>query len=319
MLLAIQSFDRLTNLSADEALEILARAHPILVHFPIALLLAAALAELGRMLLGRPGRSPAAYYCVVLGTLGALFAGASGWFWADLDPPSAKLADTVAWHRWTAVAAASLATLSFIVGLFAKGEAGARAARIYRLLLFLAAIAVAITGSKGGDLVWGEGHLFEGLDAEPTAPQPAPPEPASAGSPESGGTSSTAGTVDTAAESSLAPGLDIVARVDFDRDVRPIFEASCIECHGPKKKKGGLRLDRRGDLFEGDRDLWVIIPGAPDESLLYELVTLPITDDERMPQDADPLSSQEIDVLRRWIAEGAVWGDDASTREVGDG
>jgi len=316
MPLAIQSFDRLTNLTGAEALEVLSRAHPLLVHFPIALLLAAALAELGRMLLGRPGRSPIAFYCVVLGTLGALVAGVSGWFWADLDPPSAKQADTLAWHRWTAVAAASLATLAFLVGLFANGEAGARAARVYRLLLFLAAGAVTLAGSKGGDLVWGEGHLFEGLEEQPAAPQPDSSESAAKDSAQPGVAPKD---VDMAAAPNLASGIDIVARVDFDRDVRPILEASCVSCHGAKKKKSGLRLDRRGDLFEGDRDLWVIIPGAPEESLLFELVTLPLSDDERMPKDGDPLTVEEIDVLRRWIAQGAVWGDDASSGEVGGG
>lgn len=312
MLIAIQSFERLTNMTGAEALEVLARAHPMLVHFPIALLIAGALAELGRMLLGRPGRSPIAFYCVVLGTLGALLAGVSGWFWADLDPPSARQADMLAWHRWTAVAASSLATLALLVGLFSNGESGARPARVYRLLLFLAAGVVAFAGSKGGDLVWGEGHLFEGLEPLPVEGAPAEPETAEIEErPDS--------RVDPASTPSLTSGLEIAARIDFDRDVRPIFEASCIECHGPEKKKAGLRLDRRGELFEGDRDLWVIIPGSPDESLLIELVMLPVTDSDRMPEDGDPLTEREIEILRRWIAEGAVWGNDEVADEVDGG
>ncbi|MCA8979057.1 MAG: hypothetical protein H6831_14135 [Planctomycetes bacterium] len=314
MQLALQSFERLTNMTGEQALDVLARAHPVLVHFPIALLLAGALAELGRMLLGRPGRSPIAFYCVVLGTLGALVAGVSGWFWADLDPPSAKQADLLAWHRWTAVGAASLAVLALLVGSFSNGESGARAARAYRLLLFLAAAAVSFAGKKGGDLVWGEGHLFEGLEPPPTRDAQTEPQ-----------TSQVESSVDdhaalpTPAEPDLTSGLEIAARVDFDRDVRPIFEASCVRCHGSKKKKGGLRLDREDGLYEGDRDLWVIVPGAPDESLLYELVTLPPDDSDRMPEEDDPLTPDQIDVLRRWIAEGAVWGDDELSSEVGDG
>lgn len=318
MLIALQSFERLTEMTGAEALDVLARAHPMLVHFPIALLLAGALAELGRMLVGRPGRSPIAFYCVVLGTLGALLAGVSGWFWADLDPPSAKQADTLAWHRWTAVAAASLATLALLVGLFSNGESGARAARVYRLLLFLAAGAVAFAGAKGGDLVWGAGHLFEGL--EPSPAETAPAEAQSAAKPESA-----EGRPDARADEAqtvtpdLTSGPEIASRIDFERDVRPIFEASCVSCHGPKKKKAGLRLDRRAGLFEGDRDLWVIIPGSPEDSLLFELVTLPADDVDRMPEDADPLTPHEIDVLRRWISEGAVWGQDELDGEVGGG
>jgi hypothetical protein len=289
------------------------------------------------MLLGRVGRSPAAFYCLVLGMLGALFAGVSGWFWADIDPPSAKQADTLAWHRWTAVAAASLSALAFVVGLFSSGEAGARAARFYRLLLFLAAGAVAFAGAKGGDLVWGEGHLFEGLDARPDGEAAGAQNAAQSNAQNDGDRADAIDATDaieaidaidepqlesdinTALEPDLTSGLEIVARIDFDRDVRPIFEANCVSCHGTKKKKGGLRLDRKGDLFEGERDLWVIIPGAPEDSLLLELVSLPADDEDRMPADENPLEAHEIETLRRWIAEGAVWGDDDSQGAEGDG
>ncbi len=98
--------------------------------------------------------------------------------------------------------------------------------------------------------------------------------------------------------------------VDFERDVRPIFEASCVACHGPEKDKAALRLDVReralAGAYAGTRP--VIVPGKSGESSLYlRLVTE--DEDERMPQKAPRLRSEQIELVRRWIDEGAAWPD----------
>ena len=95
--------------------------------------------------------------------------------------------------------------------------------------------------------------------------------------------------------------------VDFLKDVYPIFEAHCIECHGPKKQKGGIRFDRRETLFEGDEDFIPIVPGKPDQSTVIEMITLDEDDPDRMPKKADKLSDEDIATLRTWIEEGAAW------------
>ncbi len=96
--------------------------------------------------------------------------------------------------------------------------------------------------------------------------------------------------------------------VDFARDIRPIFESVCLKCHGPVKPKGDFRLDSRAAALE---DGEAILPGKSGESLLVQLL---LTDDrkERMPQKAKPLQKEQIDLIRRWIDEGAVWPDDGS-------
>ncbi len=95
--------------------------------------------------------------------------------------------------------------------------------------------------------------------------------------------------------------------VDFLRDVYPIFEASCFECHGPKKQKGKLRLDMREGLFEGDEDFVPVVPGKPDASVLIELVSLPADDPDVMPAEGDHLTEKQIATLRAWIEQGAPW------------
>lgn len=98
--------------------------------------------------------------------------------------------------------------------------------------------------------------------------------------------------------------------IDFVRDVRPIFEKHCYHCHGEDKEKSGLRLDVKEAAFRGGSGHAPnIIPGKPEESPLVRFVRGDEGEELHMPQDGDPLSSEEISLLARWIGEGAVWPD----------
>ena len=96
------------------------------------------------------------------------------------------------------------------------------------------------------------------------------------------------------------------AEVDFVRDIFPILERSCLECHGPQKDKGDLRLDLKAHAFATD---YVIVPGEPEDSELYFLVTLPPDDPDIMPAEGELLPVAEIALLKQWIEEGAPWVD----------
>ena len=101
-------------------------------------------------------------------------------------------------------------------------------------------------------------------------------------------------------------------KVDFARQVVPILVGRCIECHGPDKEKGDLRLDTKAFAFP-DED-GTIVPGKPDDSEFLHRVLLPLGDEDIMPAKGEPLSKAQQDVLRQWIAEGADWpatGDQA--------
>ncbi|MCA8951532.1 MAG: hypothetical protein KDE27_18640 [Planctomycetes bacterium] len=110
-------------------------------------------------------------------------------------------------------------------------------------------------------------------------------------------------------------GQDTPAKVDFAKEIAPIFVRRCIECHGPDKDKGDLRLDKKELAFPaGDEDYWTILAGKPDDSELLNRVTLPDGHDDIMPQKGEPLSKDQQALIRRWIAEGADWpaaGDEA--------
>lgn len=108
------------------------------------------------------------------------------------------------------------------------------------------------------------------------------------------------------------------ADVDFLRDVRPILEQRCYDCHGPTKQKSGLRLDIRSSAFTGGA-AWgpSLVAGQASESPLIQMVTS--TDpSERMPPESEPLSIKEIDTLVRWVTAGAVWPEEADQATLSD-
>ena len=101
-------------------------------------------------------------------------------------------------------------------------------------------------------------------------------------------------------------------RVDFSRDVRPILSDRCFACHGndAAARSTPLRFDsEEGALIELDGGGHAIVPGDPDASVLLERITADPDDWSHMPpaEAGDPLTAEQIDTLRRWIAQGADW------------
>ena len=112
---------------------------------------------------------------------------------------------------------------------------------------------------------------------------------------------------------SLGPLVETRAAssVDFQRDIQPIFERRCYECHGPKKNKGGLRFDRKATVFNGaDSGKPVIIPGkSADSPLLHHITSA--DPDAMMPPRGERLTEAQVASLKLWIDAGAPWPEDA--------
>ena len=98
-------------------------------------------------------------------------------------------------------------------------------------------------------------------------------------------------------------------KVDFSRDIRPILTNNCFKCHGPdpKARKSGLRLDTAaGATRKNKKGVAAIIPGNLSGSELIRRITAADPDDRMPPAEAGvTLDEREIDLFRRWIAEGA--------------
>ena len=95
-------------------------------------------------------------------------------------------------------------------------------------------------------------------------------------------------------------------QVSYDKQVRPIFQARCQGCHQPAKAGGGYVMTSFDRLVKGgESDDVAILPGKPAESHLVEQIT-PQDGKAEMPQNKPPLSADEIELITRWIAQGAT-------------
>src|SRR5580658_1764534 len=96
--------------------------------------------------------------------------------------------------------------------------------------------------------------------------------------------------------------------IDFNTEVKPIFNKKCITCHGGVRQKGGFSLLFRSEaLVKTESGKFAIIPGDPDHSELIRRISLK-DPEERMPYKHDPLTAGEIKILKNWIKQGAKWG-----------
>jgi hypothetical protein len=98
-------------------------------------------------------------------------------------------------------------------------------------------------------------------------------------------------------------------RVEFSRDIRPIFNQNCVACHGGVRQRNDVSFIFRDEaLGVGKSGHRTIVPGNPDAS---ELMARLVANDpeERMPYHAPVLSKQQVELIRRWIKQGAQWDD----------
>jgi Protein of unknown function (DUF1549)/Protein of unknown function (DUF1553)/Planctomycete cytochrome C len=98
-------------------------------------------------------------------------------------------------------------------------------------------------------------------------------------------------------------------KIDYNTQVKPIFNKKCIACHGGVKQKAGFSLLFREEaLGNTESGKPAIIPGNPDESELIRRISLD-DPEERMPYKHEALSKEEIEILTQWIKQGAEWGE----------
>ncbi len=97
-------------------------------------------------------------------------------------------------------------------------------------------------------------------------------------------------------------------RVEFARDIKPIFQQSCLKCHGPEKPKSKFRLDNRDYALKGGNNGVDILPGDSANSPLIHNVAGLVEDMEMPPKGkAPPLTPEQIGLLRAWIDQGVAW------------
>lgn len=102
--------------------------------------------------------------------------------------------------------------------------------------------------------------------------------------------------------------------IDYAKQIKPIFAEHCYKCHGEKKGLGKLRLHTAEAIAESvEKHANLFGDGNPEESELYERLVLPKDHKKRMPKGGDPLPKDQIDLIAKWIAQGALFAAVAST------
>ncbi len=108
--------------------------------------------------------------------------------------------------------------------------------------------------------------------------------------------------------------------VDFVTDVKPILEMNCVVCHNTAHaEENKYSMEIKEDAFKPHKKEQRISPGHPDDSLVYSLTVLPITDESHMPpagKGKTPLAKEQSEMLKQWITEGANWPDGVTLKVV---
>ena len=189
--------------------------------------------------------------------------------------------ETLALHRNTGLGLVLLTAVTW--GLHGRVQRRPEVALwAYRGAMVLTLLVLSVAGHQGGTLTHGRGFL-------------------SAGSPEP------IRRLIGELEPGAAPGALATPASATGAEVRRLFEAKCLACHGPEKQKGKFRVDQREALLKGGSSAEAaIVPGDPGKSHLLRLVMLPRNHEDAMPPEGkEPLTDAELLALTRWIQAGA--------------
>jgi WD40 repeat protein len=109
------------------------------------------------------------------------------------------------------------------------------------------------------------------------------------------------------------------AAVSYYRHVRPVLQQHCQGCHQPAKAQGSYVMTGFGDLFKpGESQELGVVPGKPEKSNIVKMVTAHGGKPPAMPKGKDPLLPRDVDLIKKWIAQGAKDDTPASARHVVD-
>jgi len=274
--------------TSNWVLQFLGRLHPLLVHFPIGLLVVALMLEVLTIGGKRKGLREGINCMIYLGTSFAFFSALFGWFLKIQDEYSGDLVDN---HQYTGIATAVLSLITAIILRNALKKATINL-KAYRFMLFITVILLTITGHLGANLTHGEDYL--------TAILPGNKE------------------VYTAKESSVLlselKGNSELSDLQKDKlslEVRGLFAHKCYQCHSENKQKGELVLETKRGVFKGGKSGLAVVLGKPEESEIYKRIILSASDKKVMPTKGKLLTPDEIALVKLWIKKGAYWSDKA--------
>lgn len=238
------------------------RMHPLLLHFPIVLLILAMLLDILRF--RNSGNTMLVYRNLAQGFLlgGAILSGITVIMGLFLSHEEGYAGDTLSWHKWTGVSIFFMAAAIYWMG---KGSwYKAPAAWVSAVVLVFVLV---VTGHYGATLSHGEDFIMEPIIANATAPV-----------------------------------VPLEQAIVFEHIIQPILVKKCTGCHNIHKLKGELALTDSAGLLKGGKSGKLFVPGNPEISLMMERVHLPLEEKKHMPPSGKPqLTPEEILLLSLWI------------------
>lgn len=244
-------------------LQPIGRMHPLLLHFPIVLLILAAGMDIYRIV--NRDTSSSLIYNKLSGNLflaGSICTGITVLMGLFLSREEGYEGDVLSWHKWSGAA----------IFFFASVIYWLRSKQWYKvsiawLCAAIITITLMITGHYGAVLTHGEDFITQPIYAN-----------------------------------IQKPAVPIEHAIVYEHVVQPILEKKCVSCHNPNKLKGELALTDSLALTKGGKTGLLFVPGNPDISLLLERLHLPIDDEKHMPPEGKPqLTKEEINLLTLWV------------------
>jgi uncharacterized membrane protein len=271
------------------------RLHPLVVHFPIALLVFAALLELLTIGKFQSKLRQGINALVMGGSISALISALFGWLLIKNEGISGELVNQ---HQLLGIITSVFGIFLLWVLYQVVLKQQLQKIKLYRLILFTVGALVIITGHLGASLTHGEDLLTSVLpwNINQLAYQRSD--------------------FDLAYYESSEGDLGEEAELKLIGEVRSILAHNCYKCHSGAKIEGELRLDSRENVFKGGESGKVIIAGNPQKSELIRRINLPKNHQDVMPSKGALLSKKEISLLTLWIEKGAPWPDNATQPSI---
>ena len=258
------------------------RLHPLIVHFPIGILVVSMVMELFTIGGKRPGLRQGIYWMVFTGAGTAVLAALLGWLLSNADDYSGELVQS---HQNWGIATAIFSTLCAILLYLTKNQR-ITSLMIYRSALFLSVTLLTVASHLGASLTHGEDYLSSAWES--------PQE-----------NEDHHGSQEFLAEMNQLDNYSEAHLEQLNLEVRAIFARNCYQCHSENKKKGDLVLEDKRGVYQGGESGEIIVAGDAGSSELYRRVSLPTNHKEVMPKKGKSLKDHQIALIKLWIDQGA--------------
>lgn len=249
-------------------LQTLGRMHPLILHFPIVILLLAMIMEFFRFRTENAANTFYRNYSQNLLLVGSLFAAVTVMMGLFLSREEGYSGETLILHKWTGAVLFFVSSLIYLI----RNKNWYRAP-MAKSAAFITVVALVLTGHYGAAITHGENFIFEPISSQ-----------------------------------KQMASVPLEKAEVFNDVIKPILEQKCVSCHNPDKMKGELVLTDQKSILKGGKTGKLFVPGNSVVSLLLQRVHLSVDDKKHMPPiGKTQLTTQEVTLLSLWVKENAVF------------